>query len=98
MLRAEAQTIRRRGAHDQRHAHLAAEEIAHLGGLIHDGVGSEGDEIDELDLDDGRHATDCEPDAESGGRGFAERAVMDAVWTELIEQTFVDSERSAVEI
>ncbi len=80
----------------ERHGELAAGEVVELRGLVEDLIHRDADEVEELDLADGPHARDREPDRVADGAGLAERRVTDRFLAVHLGEPARDAERTAV--
>src|SRR5688572_18059207 len=96
MLRAQTEAIDNRCSDNEWHIYLAAKKVAHFRGLIYEGIGREGDEVDELDFDDRGHSRQGESYSETSSGRLAKRTIVDAIRTKLFEEALVDSEGPAV--
>src|SRR5687768_11025878 len=96
MLRAQTEAIDDRCSDDERNIHLAPKKVAHFGGLVHQGIGGEGDEVDELDFDDRGHSRQGESYSETGRGRLAKWSIVDAIWAKLFEEALVHSEGPSV--
>ena len=83
------------GEHDEGHLDLAAEHVAHLGGVVEKLVHADADEVHEHQLGDGAHAGGGGADGGADEGGFGERGVQHALVAELLDQAARGAERAA---
>ena len=85
----------RRHPQDQRHVHLAAEHVAHLGDLVHDLVHGARDEVGEVHVRHGTHPADGRTQGGADDRRFRDRRVEDPILAELLHEPLGDGEGCA---
>ena len=95
MLRGGGAPHADRLAHHQRHARLAAEHVARLGGLVDELVHRAEREIGEAHLDDRPRAHHGGADRGAHDAGLRDRRVGDALRPELLDEALVLAEHAA---
>jgi hypothetical protein len=95
MLRPGAQAAAVRRAQHHRHAALATEHEARLGGLVHEGVHRQRDEVHEHDLDHRAQARQRRAHCGGDDARLGDRGVEHALRPELVEQAARGLERAA---
>ena len=84
-----------RGAHDERHREVAVGAVVDLGRLAHQLVEGRVDEVGELDLGDGPHTRQRQPDGHTDDARLGQRRVEHARLAELGEQAVGGAEDAA---
>ena len=74
---------------------LAARHVVDLGGLVHELIHDQRQEVAEHDVDDGPHAGHRGADADAGEPGLRDRRVDDALRAELVDEPLEHLERRA---
>jgi hypothetical protein len=92
VLRGHPDPARNCAPEDERHGHPAAGHVPPLAGVVDDLVHHEGDEVRDLELDDGPAADQGRSDARTGLGGLRDRRVDHTSRPKLLEQPRRDLE------
>ena len=86
----------RGGPEHHGHLGLAAEHVAHLGGLVHQLIHTDGDEVGELDFGHGTHSGNRRADGRPHDGRLADGSVPNALGPEFLDHPHRNPEGPAV--